>query len=743
MSKTILEDKKGELISQAKQGANYKDTSKGKNRYERRTKSKLASSVKHFNSIDMDKLFKSDILDVNIDVTGETSTYVVRISFSGFLDELHNFMATRKLTDVDRKTIAQALSRAFNNYDVYFNCTCPDFCLHPDTKIKLLSGESIAVSEMKTRFENGETLWVYSTNDRGDFRPGKVSNVWVSQHTNRFIQVTLDTGEKILTTPTHPYMKRDGSYCNAEKLQAGDSLMPLYFSYHNGYEAVKINSQVYPTEFKSVYKLVSEYLLQNEIEDAKIRSGEDIIAIHHRDFNKNNNTPENLYPMGKNEHWMYHASHIKDSGVLEKFISAGQARNQRIKNRETDEYEFQAEIMRNAITDYYSNRTSEQIKKDSKVRSAVSKQLWADPNSKVHQENWHNAAVQRGKNLHTLENEAKTRTGVINYYSNLTPAQKSADVFKRNISKITNIINSILLDNKIPSEKLYEEYRTNGYPKYTKVFNTWEELSTYFGLNHKVVAVELIELDSNVPVYDINVDDWHNFLLDAGVMVHNCYRHAYNATQNDNLIGDPEARPIRRDVFHVGGLSAANYDGSRGPICKHITLALKDTSWLIRVASVIFNYINYMKDHYERDYQKHIYPAIYQEPYPDEEVQLDLTDLEVEPTETEEGIDLSEYQEIVDDDLVNNNGRLSTTTRALIDDAGLSLQKQADGSFIVRGNRLANTKSTVRKQELDKVNDIAREKGKFKSGNEFRFKKNTNPDDDQQRIDIDNLFGEE
>lgn len=344
MSNIILEDKKGELVSKAKKGANYRDTSKGKNRYERRTKSKLASSVKHFNSIDMDKLFKSDILDVNIDVTGETDTYIVRISFSGFLDELHNFMTTRGIVDIDRKTIAQALSRAFNTYDVMFNCTCKDFR----------------------------------------------------------------------------------------------------------------------------------------------------------------------------------------------------------------------------------------------------------------------------------------------------------------------------------------------------------------------------------------------------------YRHAYNATQAGNLVGDPEDRPIRKDVFHVGGLEAANYDGSRGPMCKHVILVMKDTSWLIRVASVIYNYINYMKDHMEREYQKYIYPAIYQEPYPDEEVQLDLTDIEQEPTETEEGIDLSEYQEIVDDDIANNGGRLSTTTRALIDDAGLSLQKNADGGYTVRGNKMATSK-----QDIEKVNKLAREKGKFKPGNEFRFKKNTNPTDDQQRIDIDNLFGEE
>lgn len=346
---TLLEEKRGSLISQAKSGGKYSDTSKGKNRYERRTKSKLASSVKHFNSIDMDKLFKSDILDVNIDVSGETNTYVVRISFSGILNEIHGFMIRKQNKPIDRKTIAQAMSRAYNNFDVYFNCTCPDFR----------------------------------------------------------------------------------------------------------------------------------------------------------------------------------------------------------------------------------------------------------------------------------------------------------------------------------------------------------------------------------------------------------YRHSYWATKKDNLIGDPESRPIRKNVYHAGGLEAANYYDDKGPACKHVVLALKDTSWLIRVASVIFNYINYMKDHRERDYQKYIYPAIYQEPYPEQEVQLDITDIEQEPETTEDNIDISEYQDIVDDDLANNNGRLSTTTRALIDDAGLSLIKNTDGGYTVSGKRMSGT-NTIRKglrnKDIDISNKSAVDRGRFQKGNDFRFQKNpNNTTKDQTRINFDEL----
>jgi hypothetical protein len=37
----------------------------------------------------MNKLFKDNILDVNVEVTGETDTYIVTMSFGGFLDLLH------------------------------------------------------------------------------------------------------------------------------------------------------------------------------------------------------------------------------------------------------------------------------------------------------------------------------------------------------------------------------------------------------------------------------------------------------------------------------------------------------------------------------------------------------------------------------------------------------------------------------------------------------------------------------
>ena len=128
------------------------------------------------------------------------------------------------MSKVDLRTIVRALLDSFNQDDVYISCSC----LHPDTKIKLLDGTESTVQEMCQRFEAGERLYCYSVDSQGDFIPGEVEKVWVTGQTTELIEVTLDNGERIQTTPDHLYMLRDGTYLPAEELQESQSLMPLY-----------------------------------------------------------------------------------------------------------------------------------------------------------------------------------------------------------------------------------------------------------------------------------------------------------------------------------------------------------------------------------------------------------------------------------------------------------------------------------------------------------------------------------
>ena len=125
--KMLNEDSRSQLIQKSKKGDNYKtDRSKGKNRYERRLHSRISHSVSTYNNIDMNKLFKDNILDVGVLVNGETSDYVVRMSFAGFLDYLHNQL-NQSNKQFDTRTISRALITAFNSDQVYIHCSCPDW----------------------------------------------------------------------------------------------------------------------------------------------------------------------------------------------------------------------------------------------------------------------------------------------------------------------------------------------------------------------------------------------------------------------------------------------------------------------------------------------------------------------------------------------------------------------------------------------------------------------------------------
>lgn len=134
-----------------------KVSNKGRQRYKRRVKSKVANQVKQFNSIDMNKLFKEDILTVNVAVKGETDDYTVKISFGGFLEILNKEVARTGVFDL--RTVTRALLDGFNKDDVYIHCSCPDWkwrFAYWATKNDINSGEP----------QNDNGKWIRNPDDR-------------------------------------------------------------------------------------------------------------------------------------------------------------------------------------------------------------------------------------------------------------------------------------------------------------------------------------------------------------------------------------------------------------------------------------------------------------------------------------------------------------------------------------------------------------------------------------------------
>lgn len=115
-----------QLVAQSRNVGQYKDTSRGRNRMERKKFSKIANSVKSYNEINMNDLFKKDLLQVNIPVVGETDEYTVTIKIDGVVAEIQKNIKNNG-NKFEYKTVIQALTKVFNTTNVYVRCRCDDF----------------------------------------------------------------------------------------------------------------------------------------------------------------------------------------------------------------------------------------------------------------------------------------------------------------------------------------------------------------------------------------------------------------------------------------------------------------------------------------------------------------------------------------------------------------------------------------------------------------------------------------
>jgi hypothetical protein len=177
-----------------------------------------------------------------------------------------------------------------------------DGCFSLDTKIKLLDGRNVELGQLIVEHKLGKVNWVYSVSPTGKVVPGKISWAGVTRTDAEVLDVYLDNGEVITATPDHKFILRNGEKIEAQYLQAGSSLMPLY------------------TENKIMYGDKDyEYLLDNESNKwiTTHSMSSDFInvertksdVIHHENFNRFDNTPTNLRKMTKQDHLDLHAGY--------------------------------------------------------------------------------------------------------------------------------------------------------------------------------------------------------------------------------------------------------------------------------------------------------------------------------------------------------------------------------------------------------------------------------------------------
>lgn len=187
-------------------------------------------------------------------------------------------------------------------------------CLAMDTKVSLLDGRELSIRDIADEMDQGKQLWTYSCDPiTGKIVPGLITWAGVTQKSAKVMKITLDNDESITCTLDHKFPIKGIGFVRADELKINDSLIPLYrqkapIASHKPRQTYE---QVYDNEDHKWYfthRVVSDYIDC----DCEIKNP----VIHHADFNRFNNSPDNLVKMS----WHDHVKTHNENNSLQKYV---------------------------------------------------------------------------------------------------------------------------------------------------------------------------------------------------------------------------------------------------------------------------------------------------------------------------------------------------------------------------------------------------------------------------------------
>ena len=180
-------------------------------------------------------------------------------------------------------------------------------CLHPDTRIPLLDGTTPTIKELAERWtEAPEPFWVYGVHNER-IVPCLAQEPRQTGEDDYF-RITLDDGTTFTGNARHQMIMRDGTKRMIRDMTVGDSIMPfdVRLSGQNARRGLRGYEQVNDL---TTGKWVFTHRIVAAQECSK--ASDDSTTIHHKNFKKLDNSPENLEWVRACDHNKMHGDHIR------------------------------------------------------------------------------------------------------------------------------------------------------------------------------------------------------------------------------------------------------------------------------------------------------------------------------------------------------------------------------------------------------------------------------------------------
>jgi DNA gyrase subunit B len=284
-------------------------------------------------------------------------------------------------------------------------------------------------------------------------------------------------------------------------------------------------------------------------------------AIHHKDFNKLNNNPDNLVRMPKMDHFLFHTTQLEKTihreDVKEKCRAIRQSEAFREKmseimlqpemrkmlsaraKKQWNNKEYKQYMIEKFLEFYSSNK--EYQKKNKQILQQAQEKYWSNPANKQQQsERVKKFFVQhpeRKNQLSVLAKEQWENNELLDWRREATKKQWTPEFREKRkeaynhtyLLKALRILHGLYEETNTINKDAYNKFRSKTNDKsliryetiQQRFFNGNEKRlqDAVIHFNHKIKKI--IQLEEKIDVYDIEVPETHNFALASGVFVHN------------------------------------------------------------------------------------------------------------------------------------------------------------------------------------------------------------------------------
>ena len=418
----------------------------------------------------------------------------------------------------------------------YRNKLVYDACLDMNTKVPLLDGRTLTLTQITDEFNQGKKLWTYSCDpNTGKFAPGLISWSGVTRKDEKVMKITLDNDKTIVCTLDHKFPVWNRGKVEAKDLQIGDSMIPFYTRKKEICSKNKnlTYQQIYENESKNwkyVHRMVSKWKDANNLDNQwtfneKFLSS-DKKTIHHKNFNRYDNTPENLVRMNNADHFYYHGNNanfsILDKNELNKISRKGS--NILIEKLKTDP-EF-----RNSYSQAIKDGWGEEQRKGASDRGKKRpKSHFIEMSNLANESRWQGENSEEQRKNHsdrqTIEYTQEVFDLVKYCIENDYKFEQTLEYLNENLNfeewrSLNSNKNPRKGKGSIPLEKFNYHNLTNVCKKLG--FNSWSDYkNSYVYKNHKIKFIEFLEESIDVGTLTIDREEiyhnYHTFSLDAGI----------------------------------------------------------------------------------------------------------------------------------------------------------------------------------------------------------------------------------